>query len=141
RIDEALNTKNSQKLEIDLLDLTQKEATTLETLGLISSMYGVFALLDHQTAALSTIADAVAAISCTAKEIVESNETRRLPKLPKLTKPQMAIRKRAFSMIEDVFERHGATALDTLIKLNHLKLLDGMLRLLQFLVFLARIIL
>uniref|UniRef100_A0A803QMU1 histidine--tRNA ligase n=1 Tax=Cannabis sativa TaxID=3483 RepID=A0A803QMU1_CANSA len=29
-------------------------------------MYGVFALLDHQTAALSTIADAVAALSCDA---------------------------------------------------------------------------
>lgn len=25
----------------------------------------------------------------------------------------MAIRKKAFSIIEDVFERHGATALDT----------------------------
>ncbi|PRQ22521.1 putative histidine--tRNA ligase [Rosa chinensis] len=51
------------------------------------------------------------------KEIVESNETRRLPKLPKGTrdfaKEQMTIRKKAFSIIEDVFERHGATALDT----------------------------
>lgn len=28
-------------------------------------------------------------------------------------KEQMAIRKKAFSIIEDVFERHGATALDT----------------------------
>ncbi|KAG6719500.1 hypothetical protein I3842_03G009000 [Carya illinoinensis] len=42
------------------------------------------------------------------KEIVESNESRRLPKLPKMT-----IRKKAFSIIEEVFERHGATALDT----------------------------
>nr|XP_023910664.1 histidine--tRNA ligase, cytoplasmic-like isoform X1 [Quercus suber]XP_023910670.1 histidine--tRNA ligase, cytoplasmic-like isoform X2 [Quercus suber] len=51
------------------------------------------------------------------KEIVETNESRRLPKLPKGTrdfaKEQMTIRKRAFSIIEDVFERHGATALDT----------------------------
>ncbi|XP_004290239.1 PREDICTED: histidine--tRNA ligase [Fragaria vesca subsp. vesca] len=51
------------------------------------------------------------------KEIVESNETRRLPKLPKGTrdfaKEQMTIRKKAFSIIENVFERHGATALDT----------------------------
>ncbi|PQQ09551.1 histidine--tRNA ligase cytoplasmic [Prunus yedoensis var. nudiflora] len=51
------------------------------------------------------------------KELVESNETRRLPKLPKGTrdfaKEQMAIRKKAFSIIEEVFERHGATALDT----------------------------
>ncbi|KAK7836303.1 histidine--trna ligase [Quercus suber] len=90
------------------------------------------------------------------KELVETNESRRLPKLPKGTrdfaKEQMTIRKRAFSIIEDVFERHGATALDTpafelretlmgkygedsklvydladQIKLNHRKLLDGML--------------
>ncbi|KAF5479376.1 hypothetical protein F2P56_000207 [Juglans regia] len=51
------------------------------------------------------------------KEIVESNESRRLPKLPKGTrdfaKEQMTIRKKAFSIIEEVFERHGATALDT----------------------------
>ncbi|XP_038884703.1 histidine--tRNA ligase, cytoplasmic isoform X1 [Benincasa hispida] len=51
------------------------------------------------------------------KEIVESNESRRLPKLPKGTrdfaKEQMAIRKKAFSIIEGVFERHGATTLDT----------------------------
>ncbi|GLT71545.1 hypothetical protein SLA2020_435550 [Shorea laevis] len=51
------------------------------------------------------------------KDIVESNESRRLPKLPKGTrdfaKEQMTIRKRAFSIIEEVFERHGATALDT----------------------------
>ncbi|KAF4376833.1 hypothetical protein F8388_025704 [Cannabis sativa] len=66
RIAEALNTKNSQSLEIESLDLTEEEAATLETLGLTSSMYGVFALLDHQTAALSTIADAVAALSCDA---------------------------------------------------------------------------
>ncbi|KDP45604.1 hypothetical protein JCGZ_17211 [Jatropha curcas] len=51
------------------------------------------------------------------KEIVESNESRRLPKLPKGTrdfaKEQMAIREKAFSIITDVFKRHGATALDT----------------------------
>nr|DAD38187.1 TPA_asm: hypothetical protein HUJ06_008828 [Nelumbo nucifera] len=51
------------------------------------------------------------------KEIVESNESRRLPKLPKGTrdfaKEQMAIRERAFSIIEGVFKRHGAMALDT----------------------------
>uniref|UniRef100_A0A2N9ILZ7 Aminoacyl-transfer RNA synthetases class-II family profile domain-containing protein n=1 Tax=Fagus sylvatica TaxID=28930 RepID=A0A2N9ILZ7_FAGSY len=51
------------------------------------------------------------------KELVESNESRRLPKLPKGTrdfaKEQMTIRKSAFSIIEEVFERHGATALDT----------------------------
>ncbi|KAM1030022.1 hypothetical protein FF1_033925 [Malus domestica] len=51
------------------------------------------------------------------KEIVESNESRRLPKLPKGTrdfaKEQMVVRKTAFSIIEEVFERHGAMALDT----------------------------
>ncbi|MQM07506.1 hypothetical protein Taro_040342 [Colocasia esculenta] len=90
------------------------------------------------------------------KEIVESNEVRRLPKIPKGTrdfgKEQMAIRERAFSIIVDIFKMHGATALDTpvfelretlmgkygedskliydladQIKLNHRKLLDGML--------------
>lgn len=51
------------------------------------------------------------------KDIVESNESRRLPKLPKGTrdfaKEQMAIRERAFSIITEVFKRHGAAALDT----------------------------
>ncbi|CAH2060927.1 unnamed protein product [Thlaspi arvense] len=90
------------------------------------------------------------------KEIIESNEDRRLPKLPKSTrdfaKEQMAVREKAFSIIQDVFKRHGATALDTpvfelrdtlmgkygeeskliydladQVKLSHRKLLDGML--------------
>ncbi|KAM0932786.1 putative histidine--tRNA ligase [Dioscorea sansibarensis] len=51
------------------------------------------------------------------KEIVESNEVRRLPKIPKGTrdfgKEQMAIRERAFSVIVGVFKKHGAVALDT----------------------------
>ncbi|THG04431.1 hypothetical protein TEA_003279 [Camellia sinensis var. sinensis] len=51
------------------------------------------------------------------KELVESNESRRLPKLPKGTrdfaKEQMAIREKAFSIIAQVFKRHGAMALDT----------------------------
>lgn len=51
------------------------------------------------------------------KDIVESNESRRLPKIPKGTrdfaKEQMTIRKKAFSVIEEIFERHGATSLDT----------------------------
>ncbi|XP_021283077.1 histidine--tRNA ligase, cytoplasmic [Herrania umbratica] len=53
----------------------------------------------------------------TMKEILESNESRRIPKTPKGTrdfaKEQMAIRKKAFSIITKVFERHCATALDT----------------------------
>ncbi|XWS42953.1 hypothetical protein CRYUN_Cryun16bG0058100 [Craigia yunnanensis] len=51
------------------------------------------------------------------KEILESNESRRIPKTPKGTrdfaKEQMAIRKKVFSIIRKVFERHCATALDT----------------------------
>ncbi|XP_074280162.1 histidine--tRNA ligase, cytoplasmic-like [Silene latifolia] len=51
------------------------------------------------------------------KEIVESNESRRLPKLAKGTrdfaKEQMTVRERAFSIITEVFKRHGAMALDT----------------------------
>ncbi|GMH17356.1 hypothetical protein Nepgr_019197 [Nepenthes gracilis] len=51
------------------------------------------------------------------KEIIESNESRRLPKLPKGTrdfaKEQMAAREKTFSIITEVFKRHGAMALDT----------------------------
>ncbi|XVF56415.1 hypothetical protein PTKIN_Ptkin06aG0118900 [Pterospermum kingtungense] len=51
------------------------------------------------------------------KEVLESNESRRIPKTPKGTRDfareQMAIRKKAFSIITKVFERHCATALDT----------------------------
>lgn len=51
------------------------------------------------------------------KEIVEINEVRRLPKIPKGTrdfgKEQMAIREHAFSIITGVFKRHGAVSLDT----------------------------
>eukprot|EP00268_Persea_americana_P005210 TRINITY_DN1174_c0_g4_i1.p1 TRINITY_DN1174_c0_g4~~TRINITY_DN1174_c0_g4_i1.p1 ORF type:complete len:918 (-),score=180.68 TRINITY_DN1174_c0_g4_i1:345-3098(-) len=51
------------------------------------------------------------------KDIVESNEVRRLPKIPKGTrdfgKEQMAVRERAFSIIVGVFKRHGGVALDT----------------------------
>ncbi|GJY21780.1 histidine--tRNA ligase, cytoplasmic [Tanacetum coccineum] len=51
------------------------------------------------------------------KQVVDSNETKRLPKIPKGTrdfsKEQMAVREKAFSIITDVFKRHGALALDT----------------------------
>ncbi|PIA34402.1 hypothetical protein AQUCO_03800190v1 [Aquilegia coerulea] len=51
------------------------------------------------------------------KDIVESNESRRLPKLPKGTRDfareQMTVREQAFSIIQKVFKKHGATALDT----------------------------
>ncbi|CAA7038541.1 unnamed protein product [Microthlaspi erraticum] len=51
------------------------------------------------------------------KEIVESNDSRRLPKLPKGTRDfaeeQMMVREKAFAIIQNVFKKHGATALDT----------------------------
>ncbi|XP_051230406.1 histidine--tRNA ligase, cytoplasmic [Lolium perenne] len=51
------------------------------------------------------------------KEIVESNEVGRLPKIPKGTRDfgreQMAIRERAFAIITGVFKMHGGVALDT----------------------------
>ncbi|CAI9273247.1 unnamed protein product [Lactuca saligna] len=51
------------------------------------------------------------------KEVVDSNESRRLPKLAKGTrdfaKEQMAVREKAFTIIGNVFKRHGAMALDT----------------------------
>ncbi|KAL6607825.1 hypothetical protein ACP70R_040888 [Stipagrostis hirtigluma subsp. patula] len=67
-------------------------------------------LFDPKCPRLETLVEKV-------KEIVESNEVRRLPKIPKGTrdfgKEQMAIRERAFSIITGVFKMHGATALDT----------------------------
>ncbi|KAF3335976.1 histidine--tRNA ligase [Carex littledalei] len=51
------------------------------------------------------------------KEIVETNEVRRLPKIAKGTRDfageQMAIREQAFAIIASVFKMHGAEALDT----------------------------
>nr|CAB3460240.1 unnamed protein product [Digitaria exilis] len=67
-------------------------------------------MFDPKCAGLESLVEKV-------KEIVESNEVRRLPKIPKGTrdfgKEQMAIRERAFSIITGVFKMHGATALDT----------------------------
>ncbi|KAL6996125.1 histidine--tRNA ligase [Sarracenia purpurea var. burkii] len=51
------------------------------------------------------------------KKIVESNESRMLPKGPKGTREfaneHMTIREKAFSIIKEVFKRHGAMALDS----------------------------
>eukprot|EP00850_Spirogloea_muscicola_P012902 SM000085S23252 [mRNA] locus=s85:333088:335913:+ [translate_table: standard] len=48
---------------------------------------------------------------------LESNEARRVPKIPKGTRDflpdQMAIREKAFAIITAVFKRHGGVALDT----------------------------
>ncbi|GLT36293.1 hypothetical protein SLA2020_106990 [Shorea laevis] len=67
-------------------------------------------LLDPKSSDFNTLLQKV-------KEILESNESRRMPKTPKGTrdfaKEQMVIRKKAFSTITNIFERHCATALDT----------------------------
>ncbi|GLT95527.1 hypothetical protein SLE2022_132050 [Rubroshorea leprosula] len=67
-------------------------------------------LLDPKCSEFNTLLQKV-------KEILESNESRRMPKTPKGTrdfaKEQMVIRKKAFSTITNIFERHCATALDT----------------------------
>ncbi|XP_023536635.1 histidine--tRNA ligase, cytoplasmic-like [Cucurbita pepo subsp. pepo] len=79
-------------------------------LGLENSVKDLLSFLDPKASEFDNLLMKI-------REIVESNESRRLPKLPKGTrdfaKEQMAIRKKAFSIIEGVFERHGATALDT----------------------------
>ena len=51
------------------------------------------------------------------RRIIEANAARRKPKLPKGTRDflpeEMAVRKRAFAVIEAAFERHGAVTIDT----------------------------
>lgn len=63
RIAEALNSTLGT-IGFDSLDLTAEEVQSLEALKLSSTLYGISAVLDHQSAALSTVADAVAALSC-----------------------------------------------------------------------------
>ncbi|CAN6449854.1 unnamed protein product [Victoria cruziana] len=70
----------------------------------------VCSLFDPKDPELTVFLDSV-------KGIVESNQMRRLPKIPKGTrdfhKDEMAIREKAFSIIVGVFKRHGGVALDT----------------------------
>lgn len=91
--------------------LQGKGGNAVDSLGLLGNwVEELISFLDPKDPEFDSLLNRV-------KELVESNETRRLPKLPKGTrdfaKEQMAIRKKAFSIIEEVFERHGATALDT----------------------------
>ncbi|OAY81718.1 Histidine--tRNA ligase, cytoplasmic [Ananas comosus] len=126
-----------------------KEITSEHVTALVNWARDLSFCFDPKDKGLDTLIEKV-------KEIVESNEVRRLPKIPKGTrdfgKEQMAIRERAFSIITSVFKMHGAVGLDTpvfelretlmgkygedskliydladQIKLNHRKLLDGML--------------
>ncbi|VVA24763.1 PREDICTED: histidine--tRNA ligase [Prunus dulcis] len=91
--------------------LQGKGGNAVDSLGLLGNwVEELISFLDPKDPEFDSLLNRV-------KELVESNETRRLPKLPKGTrdfaKEQMAIRKKAFSIIEEVFERHGATTLDT----------------------------
>jgi histidyl-tRNA synthetase len=63
RFSEALNSR-SQALEFEPIDVTHEELYVLEKSS--AALYGVFAILDHESAALSVVSDAVAAISCEA---------------------------------------------------------------------------
>ncbi|XP_015957226.1 histidine--tRNA ligase, cytoplasmic [Arachis duranensis] len=91
--------------------LQSKRAAAVENSGLLETMVGNFQLF------LDSAEPEFNGFLLKVKDILESNESRRLPKIPKGTrdfaKEQMTIRKKAFSIIEQVFERHGATALDT----------------------------
>lgn len=62
-IAEALNSK-SETLQLESLDVTDEELSVFKQSCYV--LNGICALLDHQSAALSSIADAVAAISCEA---------------------------------------------------------------------------
>lgn len=54
------------------------------------------------------------------RAVVEANQTRRKPKVPKGARDflpeQMAIRERAFAAITGVFKRHGAVSIDTPVR-------------------------
>ncbi|KAK4261788.1 hypothetical protein QN277_004740 [Acacia crassicarpa] len=64
-IAEALNSK-SQNLRFEEVDVTEDEISVLESS--YSSLLGVSAILDHQSAALSALADFAAALSCEASK-------------------------------------------------------------------------
>lgn len=67
-ISEALNSRASN-LDGELIDVTEEERVILEKLCLPSVLCGVCAILDHKSTALSTIIDAVAALSCEASGV------------------------------------------------------------------------
>ncbi|XP_020107018.1 histidine--tRNA ligase, cytoplasmic-like [Ananas comosus] len=87
-----------------------KEITSEHVTALVNWARDLSFCFDPKDKGLDTLIEKV-------KEIVESNEVRRLPKIPKGTrdfgKEQMAIRERAFSIITSVFKMHGAVGLDT----------------------------
>ncbi|XP_055816447.1 histidine--tRNA ligase, cytoplasmic [Solanum dulcamara] len=99
-----------QFLKDRLLSMPIQTEASQNVMVLENFVRNFLALLDPKDLGFDTLLKKV-------KDIVESNESRRLPKLPKGTrdfaKEQMAIRERAFSIITEVFKRHGAAALDT----------------------------
>lgn len=99
-----------QFLKDRLLSMPVQTEVSQTVMVLENLVRNFLSLLDPKDLAFDTLLQKV-------KDIVESNESRRLPKLPKGTrdfaKEQMAIRERAFSIIVEVFRRHGAAALDT----------------------------
>lgn len=99
-----------QFLKDRLLSMPIQTEASQTVMALENLVRNFLSLLDPKDLGFDTLLKKV-------KDIVESNESRRLPKLPKGTrdfaKEQMAIRERAFSIITEVFKRHGAAALDT----------------------------
>jgi histidyl-tRNA synthetase len=66
RISETLNNcELHQSLEFEPIDLTEEEVLLVEK-SYPSALYGVSAVLDHESTALLAISDAVAALSCEA---------------------------------------------------------------------------
>ncbi|XP_039132063.1 histidine--tRNA ligase, cytoplasmic-like isoform X1 [Dioscorea cayenensis subsp. rotundata] len=93
-----------------LKDRLSPDASVENVMNLVRVVHDLAGSFDPKDSELDTLLRKL-------KEIVESNEVRRLPKIPKGTrdfgKEQMAIRERAFSVIVGVFKKHGAVALDT----------------------------
>ncbi|CAI5465752.1 unnamed protein product [Closterium sp. Yama58-4] len=85
--------------------------------GADAGVVAVVAAVERVAVALDPRGDEVAQLESALRGAIESNESRRAPKIPKGTRDflpdQMAIRERAFAIIAAVFKRHGAVALDT----------------------------
>ncbi|CAI5985215.1 unnamed protein product [Closterium sp. NIES-64] len=85
--------------------------------GAGAGVVAVVGAVERVAVALDPRGDEVAQLESALRGAIESNESRRAPKIAKGTRDflpdQMAIRERAFAIIAAVFKRHGAVALDT----------------------------
>ncbi|CAI7838714.1 unnamed protein product [Closterium sp. NIES-53] len=85
--------------------------------GAGAGVVAVVGAVERVAVALDPRGDEVAQLEGALRGAIESNESRRAPKIAKGTRDflpdQMAIRERAFAIIAAVFKRHGAVALDT----------------------------